>query len=85
MRITICATNAEAAENAATVIARMEMMKSEDQSNIRMVRPVDRSLLGQEGPHLIPLPVADDRDFDYLDPGLRDEADLVMRLSTPNP
>jgi len=39
----------------------MEKMINEDNANVRLVRPVDRSLLGQEKPEFVPLPITDDR------------------------
>ena len=42
----------------------MEKMINEDNANVRLVRPVDRSLLGQEKPELVPLPITDDRNQD---------------------
>lgn len=36
--------------------------------------------MGQEQADLIPLPITDDRDFDYVDPRLREEADLIIHV-----
>jgi len=67
-----------AAESFARAKKAMETMIDEDQADVRVVRPVDRSVLGQEETNLVPLPITDDRDLDYVDPRLRDEADLIV-------
>lgn len=67
-----------AARSFARAKKAMEEMISEDQADVRVVRPVDRGVLGQEEANLVPLPITDDRDFDYIDPRLREEADLVI-------
>jgi hypothetical protein len=53
---------------------------NEDKADVRVVRPMDGSVLGSQEADLVPLPITDDRDFDYVDPRLKDEADLVVRL-----
>lgn len=57
-------------------------MTNEDKADVRVVRPVDRGVLGSQEESLVHLPITDDRDFDYLDPRLKDEADLVIRIRT---
>jgi len=57
----------------------------EMQTNIRVVRPMGRGVLGQEEKNFVPLPITDDRDLDYIDPRLRDVADLVLRLTSSKP
>jgi hypothetical protein len=37
-------------------------MDNENQTDVRVVRPVDRSLLGPGQENLVPLPITDDRD-----------------------
>ena len=41
--------------------AAMEEMIREDNPDVRVVRHVDRPILGQEKPLLVPLPITDDR------------------------
>lgn len=53
-------------------------MNSENKADVRVVRPVGESVLGSEAEDFIPLPITDDRDFDYVDPQLREEAGLVI-------
>ena len=40
---------------------------NESKTNVRVVRPVDGSILGQEEPNLVPLPITDDRTGDWID------------------
>ncbi len=52
---------------------------NEDTTDVRMVRPVGGSVLGSEEADLVPLPITDDRDLDYIDPRLRGSADLIVK------
>jgi len=55
-----------------------EKTQSDDKADVRVVRPVGGSVLGSEEADLVPLPITDDRDTDYVDPKLKEEADLVI-------
>lgn len=52
--------------------------KHEGESDICMVRFLGGSVLGSEEAHLVPLPITDDRDTDYIDSRLKQGADLVI-------
>lgn len=51
----------------------VEDMKHEDNPDVRVVRHVDRPVLGQEQPKLVSLPIADDRNQNQAFGAWRDE------------
>lgn len=53
---------------------------NDNKTNVRVVRPVGGGILGSQEADLVPLPITDDRDFDYVDPRLKEDADLVIKV-----
>lgn len=57
---------------------------NEDKINIRVVRSMGRDILESQEKNFVPLPITDDRDFDYIDPQLKNKANLVLGVTNPN-
>jgi hypothetical protein len=66
----------------AALASRTDKEKREDTTDVCLVRPVGGGVLGQEEPNLVSLPITDDRDFDHVDPRLKEQADLVISLAS---